>query len=144
MTAEFPADKKDLIEALLGEPVLARLSTANANTLQPHVVPVWFLWDGVSLWISAFSSTRKVRDLVSNPRCAILIEPGEPAKLQAVLFEGRADLIDQPRPLVCDISVRIYARYMGVEGAQAPEPQSWAVDPENRLIRLTPERIFAW
>ena len=144
MSVEFPADKKDWIEVLLGEPVLARLSTANANTLQPHVVPVWFLWDGVSLWISAFSSTRKVRDLMTNPRCAILIEPKESDKLQAVLFEGKADLIDQPRPLVCDISIRIYTRYMGREGAQAPEPQSWAVDPENRLIRLTPEHVYIW
>ncbi len=144
MTATFPADKKELIEALLAEPVLARLSTANAKNCQPHVVPVWFLWDGVSLWISAFSSTRKVRDLVTNPRGAVLIEPQEPDKLSAVLFEGKADMIEQPRSLVCDISLRIYTRYMGIEGVQAPEPQSWAVDPENRLIRLTPEHVYAW
>ncbi len=144
MSADFPADKKELIEALLAEPVLARLSTANAKTCQPHVVPVWFLWDGVSLWISVFSSTRKARDLLTNPKCAVLIEPVEPDKLQAVLFEGKADLIEQPRTLVCDISLRIYARYMGPEGVQAPEPQSWAVDPENRLVRLTPDRVYAW
>ena len=144
MTIAFPTDKKEAIETLLGEPVLARLSTSNARTCQPHVVPVWFLWDGVSLWFSAFSSTRKVRDLLTNPRIAVLIEPPQPGKLQAVLFEGKADLIEQPRPLVCDISLRIYTRYMGSEGAQAPEPQSWAVDPENRLIRLTPEHVYVW
>ncbi len=144
MPVEFPDDKNELIKALLAEPVLARLSTANATNCQPHVVPVWFLWDGVSLWISAFSSTRKVRDVVTNPRIAVLIEPPEPDKLQAVLFEGKADLIDQPRSLVCDISLRIYTRYMGPEGVQASEPQSWAVDPENRLIRLTPEHVYVW
>ncbi len=144
MTPAFPADKKDLIETLLAEPVLARLSTANAKTCQPHVVPVWFLWDGVSLWISVFSSTRKFRDLLTNRRCSVLIEPREPDKLSAVLFEGQADLIDQPRPLVCDISLRIYTRYMGQEGVKAPEPQSWAVDPENRLVRLTPENVYVW
>ncbi len=129
---------------MLGEPVLARLATANAKTLQPHVVPVWFLWDGVSLWISAFSSTRKIKDLATNVKCAILIEPAQPGSLEAVLFEGRADVIDQPRGLVCDMSVRIYARYMGEEGAREPEPQSWAVDPENRLIRLTPTNVYVW
>ena len=60
--------------ALLDQPVLARIATAQAKSLQPHVVPVWFLWDGDNLWISAFSSTRKLKDLASNPRCAVLIE----------------------------------------------------------------------
>ena len=144
MPIEFPAGKKESIEALLKLPVLARLATANGKTGQPHVVPVWFLWDGVSLWISAFSSTRKVRDLLGNAKCAVLIEPKEPDGLEAVLFEGRADVIDQPRHLVCDMSIRIYTRYMGSEGVQASEPQSWAVDPENRLVRLTPKHIYAW
>ena len=45
---------------------LDRLATANPRTLQPHVVPVWFWWDGTSLWISAFSSTRKVKELLER------------------------------------------------------------------------------
>ena len=39
-------DKQALIEATLAQPVLARLATANPRSLQPHVVPVWFWWDG--------------------------------------------------------------------------------------------------
>ena len=144
MPPEFPHDKKELIEALLAQPVLARLATANPKTGQPHVVPVWFLWDGQAIWISAFSSTRKVRDLVQNPRCAVLIEPEKPDKLQGVLFEGPVELISQPPELVCDTSLRIYTRYMGYEGARAAEPQSWAVDPENHLLKLTPSHIAAW
>jgi PPOX class probable F420-dependent enzyme len=144
MPPEFPADKKEIIEELLAQPVLARLGTANAKTGQPHVVPVWFLWDGKFIWISAFASTRKVRDLLNNPRAAVLIEPRETEKLQGVLFEGPVELISQPPELVCELSVRIYTRYMGVEGAQAAEPQSWAVDPENRIIKLTPTRIAVW
>ena len=85
MALEFPPEKKAEALALLEQPVLARLGTAARRTLQPHVVPVWFLWDGESVWISAFSSTRKVRDLLGNLRCAVLIEPKEPQKLQAVL-----------------------------------------------------------
>jgi hypothetical protein len=144
MTIEFPPEKKDLILALLDQPVLARLGTANAKTLQPHVVPLWFLWDGDNLWISAFSSTRKVKDLESNPRAAVLIEPKEPDKLQGVLFEGPVDVLAGPRGLVRDISLKIYTRYMGEEGVQAAEPQSWSVDPENRLVRLAPRKVFAW
>ena len=144
MPPEFLADKKELIETLLAQPVLARLATANPKTGQPHVVPVWFLWDGQAIWISAFSSTRKVRDLVQNPRCAVLIEPEKPDKLQGVLLEGPVESIRQPPELVCDTSIRIYTRYMGYEGARAAEPQSWAVDPENHLLKLTPSHIAAW
>jgi nitroimidazol reductase NimA-like FMN-containing flavoprotein (pyridoxamine 5'-phosphate oxidase superfamily) len=144
MPPAFPADKKELIEALLDRPVLARLGTTNPKTLQPHVTPVWFLWDGECIWISAFSSTRKARDLAKNTRCAVLIEPEKAGDLQAVLFEGPAELIEEPRELVRDMSLRIYTRYMGEDGVQAAEPQSWSVDPENRLVRLAPTHIYAW
>ena len=144
MPPDFPADKKDLIETLLAQPVLAHLGTANPKTNQPHVVPVWFLWDGQHIWISAFSSTRKFKDLTRNPLCAVLIEPEKSGSLQAVLFEGPAELIDQPPGLVSEMSLRIYTRYMGNEGAQAAEPQSWAVDPENRLVKLIPSHIYTW
>lgn len=139
-------EQEQPMQALLAEPVLARLATADPQTLQPHVVPVWFLWDGDSLWISAFISTRKVKDLLKNPRCAVLIEPAQPqgSPLQAVLLEGAAELISQPQALVMQMSEKIYTKYLGVEGVQAADPQSWMRDPENRLVRLTPARKIAW
>lgn len=132
------------MEAILNAGVLARIATVKNN--QPHVVPVWFLWDGQSVWISAFTSTRKVKELLGNPRCAVLIEPKEveTGKLQAVLLEGPADLISEPRSLVEEMSVRIYTRYLGPEGVLAPDPQSWIRDPENRLIKMTPEKTYSW
>jgi len=140
------AEKETLVQSLLTEPVLARLGTVNPKTMQPHVVPVWFLWDGDSLWISAFVSTRKVKDLQKNPRCAVLIEPLQPqgSPLQAVLLEGAIELIAEPASLVAEMSERIYTKYMGPEGVLAPEPQSWKQDPENRLVKLTPERRMTW
>ncbi len=138
-------EKLDVIEALLtGEPVPARLGTTNPKTLQPHITMVWFLWDGESLWISAFISTRKARDISKNQKIAVLIEPKGPAKLQALLFEGTCEFIEEPRSLVAEMSLKIYERYMGAEGVKAKEPQGWAVDPENRLIKLTPAHTYTW
>lgn len=138
-------DRKALIEAVLSEPVLARLATTNPKTMQPHVVPVWFVWDGENVWISSYVSTRKIRELKKNPRGAVLIESKqEESKLQAVLLEGPVELITQPRELVREISNRIYIRYLGLEGVKAPDPQSWMNDPENMLIKLTPDRIISW
>lgn len=137
--------KQELIDELLAQPLLARLATTHAKTLQPHIVIVWFLWDGTSAWVSAFSSTRKVKDLLSNPHAALLVEPKQEGhKLQAVLLEGPVEVISQPADFVASQALKIYAHYLGPEGVLASEPQSWAVDPENRLIKLTPERIFSW
>lgn len=139
------SDRKALIESVLAEAVLARLATTNPKTMQPHVVPVWFMWDGECVWISSFVSTRKIRELQHNPRGAVLIESKqEGGKLTAVLLEGPVELVGEPRPLVSEIASRIYVRYLGPEGVKDAEPQSWLNDPENLLIKLTPKRIISW
>ncbi len=138
-------DRRALIEAVLAEAVLARLATTNPKTMQPHVVPVWFMWDGECVWISSFSSTRKIRELQHNPRGAVLIESKqEEGKLTAVLLEGKVELVSEPRATVSAVASRIYVRYLGPEGIKDPEPQSWLNDPENLLIKLTPDRIISW
>ena len=145
MTEIVKSDRRALIESVLAESVLARLATTDPKTMQPHVVPVWFAWDGESVWISSFISTRKIRELKNNPRGAVLIESKqEGGKLQAVLLEGTVELVTQPRQQVSEIASRIYIRYLGPEGVKEPEPQSWLNDPENLLIKLTPKRIISW
>src|SRR4030042_2614422 len=145
MTNAVKSDRKALIESVLSEAVLARLATTNPQTMQPHVVPVWFMWDGEYVWISSFVSTRKIRDLRINPRGAVLIESKqEGGKLQAVLLEGTVELVTQPRQLVSELASRIYFRYLGPDGIKEAEPQSWLKDPENLLIKLTPARIMSW
>ena len=137
-------EKQAQIEALLtGEPVLARLATANPRTLQPHVTPVWFLWDGTSLWISAFISTRKAKDVSRNRKIAVLIEPKDPQDLQAVLLEGPCEFLEEPRDVVAEMSLKIYERYVGADKISDTE-RSWTVDPENRLIKLTPQKTYSW
>jgi hypothetical protein len=33
---------------------------------------------------------------------------------------------------------------MGEAGVLEAEPQSWIYDPENVIVKLTPERLRAW
>ncbi len=137
-------EKQAQIDALLtGEPVLARLATANPKTLQPHVTPVWFLWDGDSLWISAFISTRKAKNIVRNRKIAVIIEPKCPQTLQAVLLEGECEFLAPPDERVPAMSLQIYARYVGAANL-ADKERSWTTDPENRVIKLTPQRTYSW
>lgn len=151
MTEEIKYGKltKAQLDAFLENAILARLSTAvpskeDARFFQPHTTPVWFVWDGESLYISAFTSTRKVKEVRRNPYIAVLIDVAEAIDgVSAVLMEGKSDWLTEPG-LVQEMSRIIYTRYMGLEGVQAPAPQSWIIDPENSIIKLTPQNIYTW
>jgi nitroimidazol reductase NimA-like FMN-containing flavoprotein (pyridoxamine 5'-phosphate oxidase superfamily) len=140
---------KTQIDAFLEKPMMARLATAvpskqDPTLFQPHNVPVWFYWDGENLYISAFQSTRKVKEVLRNPYIAVLIDVNDAIEgVTAVLFEGKAELITAPSR-VTELSRIIYTRYMGEDGVLAEAPQSWMVDPENSIIRLTPKRLLTW
>ena len=139
------------LDAFLDRPHLARLATADSITLQPHVVPVWYGWDGQSLWISAFRSTRKVKELMRNPRCSIVIDvdeadssSGSSPAIRAVLMEGEAELVTHPQHLLEGNTTWVYTRYLGPLRVLAVDPQSWIKDPENLLIKLTPRLVKTW
>ncbi len=137
-------EKQPLINQFLAAPLIARLATADPSGA-PHVVPVWYGWDGSTLWISSFSNTRKIAHLKHNTAISIVIDIAEPNdQTKAVVFEGRAELIRQPRELVVEKSRWIYTRYLGPDGVMAAEPQSWIVDPLNLLIKLVPGHTSAW
>jgi PPOX class probable F420-dependent enzyme len=132
------------VSEFLDEAHLARLATCNSSTQQPHVVPVWYEWDGEYIWISSFRSTRKVREIAQNPRVSLVIDtPGAEGQAPGVVFEGTAELITDPEQGV-ERGTRIYTRYLGPQGVLAPEPQSWLHDPEHLLIRLNPQRAYVW
>ncbi len=141
--------KKDQLDGFLSQPILARLSTAvpskdDPGQFQPHTTPVWFLWDGESLYISAFTSTRKVKEVRRNAYIAVLIDVEKAVDgVSAVLMEGKCEWTQEPA-FVQEMSRRIYTRYMGEDGVQAEEPQSWIVDPENSIICLKPNKIYSW
>ena len=127
---------KVIVEQFLAKSWLARIATVDAGTGRPHVVPVWYGWDGESVWISSYSSTRKIRELKSSPYCSIVVDAAESGEggVTAVLFEGKAELVTAPRDFLREKITWVYARYLGSEGVLAPDPQKWLDSPENILI----------
>jgi nitroimidazol reductase NimA-like FMN-containing flavoprotein (pyridoxamine 5'-phosphate oxidase superfamily) len=133
----------DWVTTLLGQAVLARIATADPRTCQPHVVPVWFEWDGEYIWISSFRSTRKIREIKLNPLVSIVIDVADGLEgMRSIIFEGAAELITDPE-IVIARSTSIYTRYLGEAGVRQPEPASWIIDPENMLICLNPGKVIA-
>jgi hypothetical protein len=129
---------------LVREVHLARMATADPDTRQPHVVPVWFRWDGQQVWIHSYRTTRKIRHLEGNPRLAVVVDVDEGGKIAGELLEGPAELVSQPKELVVEMATQVYLRYLGPEGVLAPDPQEWIHAPESLMIRMIPEQISVW
>ncbi len=144
-TNTMQVSSSEKMNCFLAEKLLARIATSSFEKNQPHVVPVWYLWENGSIWISSYRSTRKIKDLQSNAKCSIVIDRSESFQgLSAVLFEGQAEIIDSPAETIQEIATRIYARYLGPDGVLEPEPQEWIHSPENLLIKLSPTYTSTW
>lgn len=141
--SQLTPEEKAKLDAFLAARLLAHLATANPKTNQPHVVPVWYLWDGERIWIHAYAKFRKSRELAANPRCAVAISDDRGGlPLAAAMLEGEAELVYEPRQFVHDQAEKIYQRYMQPEEILAAEPQSWLNDPEIGLIKITPKQVY--
>jgi PPOX class probable F420-dependent enzyme len=130
------------IDTFLAEPVLARIATIRGD--RPHVVPVWFHWDGESIWIETGLNFQKHKNLMRNPNCTIVVDVTEGGlRFKGVILEGVADLITEPVDFVRETVIRIYTKYLGTEGIQAPTPLRMINNP-HVIIKLTPDRISTW
>ena len=109
------------------------------------MVPVGFLWVEGIIWISSYRSTRKVIDISSNNRCALVVDIVNPGDgLTAVVIEGMAELVSTPIDWVKQRIKLIYIKYLGLEGLEKNDPQTWLNSSENVLIKLTPKKVKAW
>jgi PPOX class probable F420-dependent enzyme len=133
---------KAALDAFLRAPHLARIATIRNDW--PHVVPMWFDWDGEQLWMDTGAGFQKQKNLDANPHCAVTIDINEGGlRFKGAILAGSAELITAPADLARQIAVRIYRKYLGDEGLAAPTPKAM-VDGEHVIIRLRPDRIQTW
>lgn len=141
-TTRAASMSKAELDAYLAQPLIARIATIRED--RPHVVPVWYEWDGQSIWIETGLNFQKHKNLIRNPHCAIVIDTTEGGlRFKGVILEGKAELITEPLEFVRETVIRIYTRYLGEEGILAPTPQRMIQSP-HVIIKLTPERIISW
>lgn len=130
------------LDAFLTEPHLARIATIREN--QPHLVPMWFDWDGESLWMETGLGFQKHKNLMANPRCVVAIDITEGGlRFKGAILEGEVELITEPLEFVRETAARIYLKYLGEEGIAAPTPRKM-IDSPHAIIRLRPSRIQTW
>jgi len=103
---------------------------------QPHVVPVWFWWDGESFLIYAVPG-QKVRDIQANPNVALHLN-SDPVGDDVLRIDGKAK-IDPKHPPANKVPgyLRKYREHIVGIGMT---PQAFS-DQYHHAIRVRPTRF---
>ena len=130
-----------LARELLSSRLVAYLATLNPNGT-PHVVGMWFVWDGQALLLPTSRKTRKAKNLLRDPRATVSIDDSRGGfDLRGLTIIGRAETVDAPRSL--ELNREIHRKYVTDRGL-ALDPVREYLLGDDITIRLIPERVSAW
>jgi PPOX class probable F420-dependent enzyme len=62
---------------------------------RPHLVPVWFLWEGETILLFSKPENQKVRNLRQNPAVSVALDGADQGD-DVIVLEGVAAVIDEP------------------------------------------------
>jgi PPOX class probable F420-dependent enzyme len=144
MSAAAMSEKE--IQDFLSSPRIARLATIQNG--KPHLVPVWYFYDGKNIIISTPKGAKKIKNLQSNPNVSIIIDIVDgkvedvsyATKAKAVIIEGIAELRDD---IDNSFVKRTYERYIGKKALNDPLVQ-FSVNLPRYMIVIKPTRIISW
>jgi PPOX class probable F420-dependent enzyme len=120
------------------EPVVW-LSTVRPDG-HPHLVPIWFWWDGEALLVFSKPGAQKVRNLRANPSVMLALGDAED-DFDVGMLEGRAALLDRPTTEVLPAAhLAKYARQLAAIGLGAEEYAA----TYSQVIRIVPDRLLGW
>jgi PPOX class probable F420-dependent enzyme len=92
-----------------------KLATTRADG-SPHVVPIWFVFDGDDLIFTTWHQSAKGRNLARDPRASLCVDDQTPPYSFVTLF-GTVTLSNDLDALR-SWATRIGARYMGADRAE--------------------------
>ena len=110
------------------------LGTSHAEGT-PHLVPVWFYWDGTAITIYSKPGARKVRNLLEMPHVAFAVEP-RAGHMCSVLIEGRAEVLPSSSTME-----KGFRRKYGAAIRRAGIPAASFAEIYPQAIRIVPTRI---
>ena len=114
----------------------------------PHSVGIYYdgTPDELRMWV--YGKSQKVRNVERDPRCALLVEHGEPyVDLKGVLLRGEG-WIDRDFDAIYDLGRRVYDRYFlprtGIPFDQGPDERVRKQSEKRVCIVMKPARVASW
>ena len=106
----------------------------------PHLVPIWFWWDGEALLVFSKPGAQKVRNLRVQPSVMLALGDAED-DFDVGLLRGRAELLDQPtREVLPPEHLAKYADKLATIGVSAEEYAA----TYSQVIRIVPDDFLPW
>jgi PPOX class probable F420-dependent enzyme len=127
------------IDRLLREEPVVWLSTVREDG-RPHLVPVWFSWDGERLVVASKPDAVKVRNVRANRQVMVALGEAED-DFDVGLVEAEADLPAMPSAdLIDDAHFEKYAHRLAETGLSRDEYLATYAQP----IVIRPTRFLSW
>src|SRR3954451_13557311 len=102
------------ISAFLEEQKVMQCATVSPSG-RPHMVPLWFVPDGIELRGWTYAKSQKARNLERDPRATIGIEDGvQYQELRGVMLECDVE-VERDAEQVAGYGRELFARYTGSE-----------------------------
>lgn len=119
------------VDDLLSTERVMRLATVGEDG-KPHVVPLWFVWDGTRFWVNNLNRSKRTRDLESGRPVSFVVDTGEHyGELRGVKGDVEPRFIDDEVEDTVDVRRAFAAKYLGTT---EPAP----LMPSHTWITLTP------
>ncbi|MFT4288407.1 pyridoxamine 5'-phosphate oxidase family protein [Nocardioides sp.] len=130
------------LDRFLAQERTCRVATVSRHG-QPHVSPLWFVWDGTSLWLNSVVRSQRWTDIRREPRIGVVVDAGAGfQELRGVELSGVAEQVGEaPRQGLPndDLAVpeSLFAHKYTSSGRFEP-------DGHHGWLRLTPAKVVSW
>ena len=132
-------DEATRLDRLLRTEPVVWLSTVRPDG-RPHLVPIWFLWDGTSVLIASKPHARKVGNLRENPECMLAVGDADD-DFDIALIEARAEVTSIPTGSLLEAGLLSkYGDRMRAAGLAKDEFEA----TYSQVVRITPTRCLSW
>jgi len=112
---------------------------------RPHLMPLWYVRDGLTLLAWTYGKSQKIRNLERDPRATVQLEAGRDVygELRGAMLEC-AVAIERNPARVADVGLRLMARYTGAELPAEARAGVLKQAPKRVGLRFTPTRVVSW
>jgi hypothetical protein len=131
------------VQAFLAERLVMQCATVGPRGV-PHMVPLWFVSEGLNLTGWTYAKSQKARNLERDPRATIGLEDGvQYQELRGVMFECNVRIERDPER-VAGYGLRLYERHAG--GELTAEIRELVEQQARKRIglRFVPTRVVSW
>lgn len=118
-----------------------RVATLNGDG-SPHLTPLWFVWDGASLWLTSITQSQRWQNLQRDDRVAVVVDDGHDfVELRGVELNGQAVPVGEvPRAADAVAELEVPERLFADRNAGGRV----AHDGRHAWLRIRPDKIVSW